>query len=100
MSEIITERHAEVAQFLQTIEALESKINTLSKSHKTLFNGESYTTDKELSERLHICRRTLQEWRNNGQIAYIKLDGKIIYPESAIQALLDRHYTKAWSSEY
>jgi excisionase family DNA binding protein len=51
-------------------------------------NGERFFTDKEVSARLKVSRRTLQDYRNEGRIAYIQLGGKILYRESDIERML------------
>ena len=54
--------------------------------------GEHYLTDRELSERLKISRRTLQDYRNNGILPYRQLGGKILYRESDIERVLQNCY--------
>lgn len=61
---------------------------------KPSLNGESYLTDKELSVKLKISRRTLQEYRTDGIIPYIRIGGKILYRESDIISLLEKFYVK------
>jgi hypothetical protein len=39
-------------------------------------NGERYLTNREVSERLKISCRTLQDYRNEGKITYYQLVGK------------------------
>ena len=41
---------------------------------------------------LQLSPRTLQHYRDNGTIAYCKIGGKILYRQSDIQAMLERHY--------
>ena len=36
--------------------------------NQPLLGGEHYLTDRELSDRLKISRRTLQDYRNNGKL--------------------------------
>ncbi len=96
MGEFITKDGEQVSTFMGQLDRMQSQLNNLTKGCKPIFNGEIYLTDKEVSERLRVSRRTLQEWRNSGMIDYIKLDGKIIYAESAVQKLLDKHHYKAW----
>lgn len=55
-------------------------------------------TDKELSLKLKISRRTLQEYRNNGLLPYILLGGKILYKESDIEDLLEKNYYRGFAS--
>ena len=96
MSEIITKDSELVTRFISTLDRLEDGLERLNESCKPTLNGETYLTDKEVSERLKISRRTLQDWRDSRKIEFIKFEGKIIYTESAIQRLLDKHYQKAW----
>lgn len=57
------------------------------------FLGEHrYMTDAKLSQRLTINRRTLQKYRTQGKIPYIKFGGKVLYPEEDIEKLLQSGY--------
>lgn len=58
-------------------------------------NGEHFLTDSELSVMLKISRRTLQEYRNEGRLPYIRLGGKVLYRESDIERMLQDGYRKA-----
>jgi predicted site-specific integrase-resolvase len=55
-------------------------------------NRESFYTDRELSEKLKISCRSLQDYRNEGRIPYIQLGGKILYHSSDIEKLLEDGY--------
>jgi excisionase family DNA binding protein len=46
----------------------------------------------EVSHRLKVSRRTLQDYRDNGTLPYFKLGGKVLYRESDLEALLQRCY--------
>lgn len=96
MSEVIDSKNERIVRFFKSLDRMIAGLEKLSQNRRIPLNGEIYLTDKEVSERLKVSRRTLQEWRNEGRIAYIQLDGKIIYPESALQTLLDQHHRKAW----
>ena len=54
-------------------------------SCKASLGNEQFLTDKEVSAWLKVSRRTLQDYRNNGMIAYYQLGGKILYKESDIE---------------
>ena len=43
-------------------------------------------------ERYCASARTLQEYRSRGLLAFYKIGGKILYKQSDLQAMLDRHY--------
>jgi len=85
----------QMVSLLQTIRRSMRKANRLSESYKPLFNGERYVTDRELSERLHVSRRTLQDYRASGILPYIILGGKVLYREGDVQRLLERNYRTA-----
>ncbi len=96
MSEIVTCMDKQVELCTKKSKMIFSLMSELIQNSKPFLNGERYLTDKELSLRLKISRRTLQDWRSNGKIEYIQLEGKILYAESAVQKMLERHIYQAW----
>lgn len=88
--DLITQDSQEVAGFFASLDELLEGIEKIAENSKPLFYGERYLTDIELSERLKVSRRTLQEWRYTGKIAYLQVGGKILFRESDIQAILDK----------
>lgn len=96
MSEIITKENEHVVRLFGSLERMLSGIERLVANHRPTLGGERFLTDREVSLRLKVSRRTLQEWRTNGQIAYILLGGKVLYKESEIQKMLEKFYVKAW----
>lgn len=55
-------------------------------------------SDVEVSHRLKLSRRTLQEYRDSGIVPYIKLGGKVLYRERDLEELLERCYHPAYKS--
>ena len=96
MSEIITKDNERVVRLFGSLDRMLSGIERLVTNHRPTLGGERFLTDKEVSVRLKVSRRTLQEWRTNGQIAYISLGGKVLYKESEIQKMLEKYHQKAW----
>ena len=96
MSDIVTKDNERVISFFKSIDRMLDGLQNLVANHRPTLNGERYLTDYEVSQRLKTSRRTLQDWRNEGKISFILLGGKVLYPESAIQHVLDKHYRKAW----
>ena len=88
----------QVVSFFKKLETMFEKIDAIKENARPLLNGESYMTDKELSLKLKISRRTLQEYRNNGLLPYILLGGKILYKESDIEDLLEKNYYRGFAS--
>lgn len=92
MSEIITKENERIKGFFHSIERMLDSIENYTKGYRPTLNGERFLTDREVSERLRVSRRSLQDYRTNGKIPYIQLGGKTLYRESDIQKLLDKHY--------
>ena len=96
MSEMITKNHALVAEFGNSLDRLLDGIENFMANSRPTLGGERFFTDKEVSARLKVSRRTLQDYRNEGRIAYIQLGGKILYRESDIERMLADGYRSAY----
>lgn len=96
MSEMITKNHALVARFGDTLDRLLDGIENFVANSRPTLGGERFLTDREVSARLKVSRRTLQDYRNEGRIAYIQLGGKILYRESDIERMLNDGYRSAY----
>ena len=96
MSEMITKNHALVAEFGNSLDRLLDNYERLTANYRPTLGGERFFTDKEVSARLKVSRRTLQDYRNEGRIAYIQLGGKILYRESDIERMLNDGYRSAY----
>ena len=94
--EIITVKNERIEKLMSGLSNSLSIVDNLAGKSKSIFDGEHYFTDYELSQRIKISRRTLQEYRNQGILPYIHLGGKIIYKESDIENVLNNAYIKAW----
>lgn len=91
-NQLITENNERVKSFFLSLDWLSSALERMFSSRKPTLNGESFYTDEELSKKLKISRRSLQDYRNEGRIPYIKLGGKILYRSSDIEKLLAEGY--------
>jgi len=89
---LITKDDEKVKSFFLSLERMLDEIESLVKNSKPSLNGECYLTDKEVSKRLKVKRRTLQDYRTEGRIPYYKLGGKILYGESDIEKMLTDNY--------
>lgn len=92
---ILTDRELEVG-FIGQLDALLEGIERIDAGHKASQNNEQFLTDKEVSSWLKVSRRTLQDYRNNGMIAYYQLGGKILYKESDIEKMVMSGYRNAY----
>jgi excisionase family DNA binding protein len=95
-SSLVTRDDVQAARFFASLDELLKDAEAMAENTKPLFYGERYLTDIEVSERLKVSRRTLQEWRYAGQIAYLQLGGRILFRESDIQAILDKSLRPAF----
>lgn len=96
-NELITpENNERIKSFFLSLDRLASAMEHLFVSRKPTLNGESFYTDEELSKKLKLSRRSLQDYRNEGRIPYIKLGGKILYRASDIEKLLEEGYRDSW----
>ena len=73
----------------QGLEKMEKMLSVIEKMPKSLFNGERFLTDEELSKVLRVSRRTLQEYRTFGMV-----QGKTLYKESDILKILEDSYKR------
>jgi len=91
-NDLITKDHETVKSFFLSLERILDGIENLVENSKPSLIGERYLTDKEVSERLKVSRRTLQDYRTAGKIPYYQLGGKILYRESDIEKMLNDNY--------
>ena len=98
MNELIfADKELEVG-FIRKLDALLEGIERMG-AGKASPSNEQFLTDKEVSAWLRVSRRTLQDYRNNGMIAYYQLGGKILYKESDIEKLVMSGYRNAYRLE-
>ena len=89
---IITEENSQMQLFVRLMEGVLKKLERYCASARPTLAGEIYLTGEEVCERLKLSTRTLQEYRSRGLLAFYKIGSKILYKQSDLQALLDRHY--------
>lgn len=96
VNELITLRTEGVTDAMQSMKDIESLFDKVTTNYRPLLDGERYLSDVEVSHRLKISRRTLQEYRDNGMIPYFKLGGKVLYRESDLERVLQECYHPAY----
>ena len=90
---VITKDSEMVKSFFVLLERMLDGIEYVVDNYKPSLNGERFLSDKEVSERLKVSRRTLQDYRTEGKIPYYQLSGgKILYRESDIEKMLNDNY--------
>ncbi len=61
-------------------------------NRSSAIGGERYLTSREVCDLLNINAGTLQQYRDNYRIGYVKLSRKILYRESEIVRILNDNY--------
>ena len=74
-NEVITHKHEWVRGLFSELDRIAKDAATMADENQPLLGGVHYLTDRELSQRLKISRRTLQDYRNNGILPYRQLGG-------------------------
>lgn len=90
--EIKDYKSEEIILFFENLDELLNSVREVFEKKTPTLNGERYLTNNEVSDMLHISPRTLQDWRDNGRIAYIQISGKVLYKESDVKRLLEDNY--------
>ena len=86
------ENNERLKRYFTALERISGAMEKLFSLKKLSIAGESFYTDRDLSEKLKISRRSLQDYRNEGRIPFIRLGGKVLYRASDIDKLLDENY--------
>ena len=98
-NEIITQEDTQMQMFAQMMEGILKKLERYCATARPMLGGEVYLTGEEVCSQLWLSTRTLQEYRNLGTLPFYKIGGKILYKQSDIQTMLERHYnaiSKKW----
>ena len=69
MNKLINKDNEWIIHFMGSLDRLLYNVEHLTASYRPTLNGERFFTDKEVSARLKVSRRTLQDYRNEGRIA-------------------------------
>jgi len=81
-------------ELLNKIDLLNLKLEETSKAPEPTF-----IDNQDFIQLMHISKRTAQTWRDNETIAYSQIGSKIYYKMDDVNALLDKHYNKAFNSK-
>ena len=91
-NEIITQQDPQMQMFSQLMQGTLKKLERYCTTARPMLGGEVYLTGEEVCSQLQLSIRTLQEYRNLGTLPFYKIGGKILYKQSDIQAMLEKHY--------
>lgn len=93
---VLTKDCGILADAMQSVRRSLKMADSLADGYIPPMGGERYLTDKDLMRRLHVSRRTLQQYRHEGILPYFLFGGKTLYRESDIQKVLEQGYHKAY----
>lgn len=66
MNELINKDNEWIIHFMGSLDRLLDNVEHLTANYRPTLNGERFFTDKEVSARLKVSRRTLQDYRDEG----------------------------------
>lgn len=89
MNNLIKNSDPCIIDLFKRLEKANNLLDMLKMPLRRSFNGQRFITDSELSVKLKISRRTLQQYRSSGLIPYYLICGKVIYMESEIEKFLE-----------
>ena len=83
----------------EAFQKIQNDISEISKSISSSNNkqplSENWLDIADVCQVLHISKRTLQSYRDNGTLSFSQIGGKIYFKASDIEAHLQKHYVKA-----
>ena len=79
---------------LEAVVCIKNELLYIREYFNPLLNGEIYLSGEQVCEMLHISKRTLQQYRDDGLIPFIKLERKILFRESDIVKVLEDNYQR------
>ena len=69
MNELINKDNEWIIHFMSSLDSLLARFEHLTANYRPTLGGERFFTDKEVSARLKVSRRTLQDYRNEDVLA-------------------------------
>ncbi len=75
----------------QDIKDLKARIDLLRQSRAEVLK-DTWIDNQDVLHTLHISKRTLQTFRDNGTLPYSKIKGKFYYKVSDVEQLLQDNY--------
>jgi hypothetical protein len=93
---ITPENNERVKSFFLSLDRLSTLMERLFASRKPTLGGEGFYTDEELSKKLKISRRSLQDYRNEGRIPLYQIRWQNTLPGFGYRQLLEEGYKESF----
>jgi hypothetical protein len=70
------------------------KLDKMNKPHQTMLDGEILLDNQDLCQLLHVSKRTIQRYRNTGQLPFQRLYNKTYYKSSDVKEFIINNFNK------
>lgn len=90
----IGDSNEDMLTLLEAVVSIKNELLYIREYFHPLLKGEIYLSGEQVCEMLHISKRTLQQYRDDGLIPFIKLERKILFRESDIVKVLEDNYQR------
>ncbi|WES99886.1 helix-turn-helix domain-containing protein [Chryseobacterium arthrosphaerae] len=90
----IGDSNEDMLDLLEAVVGIKNELLYIREHFHPLLKGEIYLSGEQVCEMLHISKRTLQQYRDDGLIPFIKLERKILFRESDITKVLEDNYQR------
>jgi len=90
----IGDSNEDMLALLEAVVGIKNELLYIRENFQPLLKGEIYLSGEQVCEMLHISKRTLQQYRDDGLIPFIKLERKILFRESDIVKVLEDNYQR------
>ena len=88
----IGDSNEDMIVLLEAVVGIKNELLYIREYFHPLLRGEIYLSGEQVCQMLHVSNRTLQQYRDDGQIPFVKLERKILYRESDIIKVLENNY--------
>mgnify|MGYP000915220019 CR=1 FL=1 len=79
----------QVAELFKLLEQIKDTFERLEKDNRQTFGKERFINDRQLSGKLKLSRRALQDYRAAGIFPYYLINGKVLYKESEVEEVIN-----------
>ena len=97
---IISKDDKQISSLFQRIEHLSDKIENSVRTPNSKLGGEHYLTDKEVVKLLKISKRTLQDYRLDGELPFYRIGAKVLYRASDIDRFLESRFQNGQTGKH
>ena len=71
MNELMTKDNEWILHFMGSLDRLLDNCERMTADYRPTLGGERFFTDKEVSARLKVSRRTLQDWKSHATLTLL-----------------------------